>query len=219
MEVPCPSCGAPLTFRTSFSVYAVCGYCGSTVVRRDKDVEKIGEMADLPDEMTPVQVGTTLTYGGAGFTVAGRVRVGWADGAWNEWYLVSDARTGWLAEAQGFFAVSFPVGLEEATGLGEGLSVLDGVVRIRERAYRVTDIKEALCLGSEGELPFAAPKGKATTYYDMLEDGGGFASIEETTGAEAKPVRTLFVGEYVAFNALKFGNLRTVEGWAAPVRP
>ena len=83
--------------------------------------------------------------------------------------MLGDFQTGWLAEAQGFFAVSFPVGVGGGDGAGgEGLPVLDGVVGVRGLSYRVTDIKEAVCLGSEGELPFAAPKGRTSTYYDML---------------------------------------------------
>ena len=106
-EYACPSCGAPMTFRSSFSVYAVCSFCGSTVLRTDRDVSLIGTMADLPDEMTPFQVGTGLSWHTDTYTLAGRVRMGWADGAWNEWFIDSANRKGWLSEAQGFLALAF----------------------------------------------------------------------------------------------------------------
>ena len=208
----CPNCGAALVFRTAVSVFAVCSYCGSTMLRTDRDVSLIGTMADLPDEMTPLQVGTTLTYHGATWTLAGRVRVGWTDGAWNEWYMASGDSVGWLAEAQGFLSAAFEARLETAEGIVPGrLPVLDDMITVDGRTYIVTDIKEATVIGSEGELPFRAPQGRRSTYFDMLGDGSGFAGFE-ASDAE----RLLYVGEYVEFDSLGFRNLRPVEGWAAP---
>jgi hypothetical protein len=196
-------------------VFAVCAYCGSTVVRTDRDVESIGTMADLPDEMTPLQIGTELSHGGTHYTLIGRVRVGWADGAWNEWYMGHDSTAAWLVEAQGFLAVAVPQSIEEAGGIdATGLPRLEALVTVKGRTYRVTDIKEAACLGSEGELPFRAPRGRRATYIDMIDDVGGFASIESSDDG-----RQLYTGEYVPFDRLGFRNLRDIEGWKPPARP
>jgi predicted RNA-binding Zn-ribbon protein involved in translation (DUF1610 family) len=210
--ITCPSCGAELTFRASFSVYAVCAYCGCTVVRRDRDVERIGMMADLPDEMTPLQVGTDLTWQRKRYTLAGRVRMAWSDGAWNEWFMLAGDSVAWLAEAQGFLTVATPLPITEARGFDQtSLPGLDATIAIQGKTYRVTDIKDATCVGSEGELPFAAPRGRKATYYDMLSADGGFASIE--AGSED---RDLYLGAYVAFDDLAFANLRTIDTWKPP---
>lgn len=211
----CPSCGAELVFRASFSVFAVCAYCGSTVVRTDRDVAAIGVMADLPDEMTPLQVGTELSHGGGHYTLVGRVRMAWADGAWNEWYMVDGETAGWLAEAQGFLAVSFEQPLAGARGLDDGaVPALDTLVAVGGKTYRVTDIKEALCVGSEGELPFRAPRGRTATYADMLGEAAGFASLEQDEDG-----RRLYAGAYVGFDQLALRNLRAVAGWSPPTTP
>ena len=212
LRTNCPSCGAELVFRASFSVFAVCAYCGATVVRTDRDVEAIGVMADLPAEMTPLQVGTELSYDGGRFTLVGRVRMAWPDGAWNEWYMLDGDRAGWLAEAQGFLAVSFEQPVADAKGLdGMGAPSLDWLVSVGGKGYRVTDIKEARCVGSEGELPFRAPRGRVATYADMLGEGAGFAGLEQSDDGQR-----LFTGEYVAFDRLGLRNLRAVEGWGPP---
>lgn len=211
--IACPSCGAELPFRASFAVFAVCAYCGCTVVRHDREVTSIGTMADLPDEMTPLQVGTELSWRGTRYTLAERTRMAWADGAWNEWYMAAGADVAWLAEAQGFLTVATALPIAEAVGYDPAtLPGLDAVISIRGRRYRVTDIKQATCVGSEGELPFASPRGRQATYYDMLGAEGGFASIE-AGGAG----RDLYVGDYASFDELGFGNLRTVEGWSRPL--
>ena len=93
-------------------------------------------------------------FDGVGFKLIGRVRVSYEEGSWNEWYaLFQDGRSGWVAEAQGFFMVSFetaaPAGLAERDALTAGKWIdLEG------GRYQVMDRKETVCLGSEGELPF-----------------------------------------------------------------
>ncbi len=214
-NVACPSCGGAIPFRSSVSVYAVCPYCGSTVVRRDRDVQAIGRVADLPPEMTPLQIGTDLGWQGVRYTLAGRLRVAWQDGAWNEWFMVAGNATGWLAEAQGFLSVAFPAPLDGLPDVAAGaLPELDATIAIDGRTFRVTDIKDAVCVGSEGELPFPAPAGGAATYLDMLAPDGGFAGLESSPRGVA-----LYLGRYTSFDALGLRNLRPIDGWAAPGTP
>ncbi len=214
MQADCPSCGAPIVFTTSFSVYAVCGACGCAVVRHDRAVESIGTVADLPDEMTPFQVGTQLRHGGAAFILAGRLRLAWADGAWNEWYMVGDGTgaAAWLAEAQGTLAVSTERPFTDAQGLSaDAPPPLGAAVTVGGVPFHVADLKQARCVGSEGELPFRAPPGQVTEVADMLGPAGGFATAEYGPDGVA-----LFTGRYVTFNSLHTRNLREVEGWSSP---
>jgi len=88
---------------------------------------------------------------------------------------------------------------------------LADVAEIGAEPFRVSDIKRATCVGSEGELPFPAPRGRSATYYDMLSPFGGFAGLEESDDG-----RRLYAGDYVEFDDLKFTNLREVEGWRVP---
>ena len=83
----CPNCGAPLAYRWSSSVQTVCEYCRSIVVRTDVDVKKVGLVADLPDNASPIQLSTEGHYGDKGFVVAGRILYQYEQGTWNEWRL------------------------------------------------------------------------------------------------------------------------------------
>jgi hypothetical protein len=110
----CPSCGAHVEFKSKASVFAVCSFCKSTLVRSDMNLEKIGEMADLLDDLTPLQIGTMGVYEGKMFEIVGRLQVSYPEGYWNEWYaLFSDSNPCWLAEAQGFYAVCLPYEMKE----------------------------------------------------------------------------------------------------------
>jgi len=226
----CPSCGADVVFQSAQSVYAVCAYCQSMVVRTDVDVKAIGTMAALPDDMSPLQLGTGGTFDGADFTIIGRLKIGWRDGLWNEWHmLMSDGRRGWIGEAQGSFSVSFEVEnlAAEAEALqaierfnyllkaGEGREAWpDGESApgfsfvLAGQRLRAVDIKQATCLGSEGELPFAAPKGRRTVAVDCVGAQGQFATLETDGSSYAA-----YAGRYVEWDAFRFSNLRPLEGW------
>ena len=233
----CPSCGAAVTFQSSISVSTVCPYCRSLLVRHDKDVELIGKMAELPQDISPFQIGTTGRFKNVGFTLIGRMKIGWSDGIWNEWFLVSDeGKKGWLAEAQGFLAISYETdalpdqrfkkalvqaqereednNVRRATRSASGRRdpnqlVLGSKVSIGGNSYQVTDIKEAECIGSEGELPFVAPKGRKSTSIDLLRGIGEFASVECDEAGKV----SIYLGEYAEFNDFHFANLRELPGW------
>ena len=54
----CPNCGAPIKFLWSSAVQTTCEYCHSILVRRDVDLERVGEIADLPPDSSPIQIAT-----------------------------------------------------------------------------------------------------------------------------------------------------------------
>lgn len=220
---PCPSCGAEVTFTSSLSVSAVCPYCSTLVVRKDVDVEALGKMAALPPDMTPFQVGTQAHDGKTAFTLLGRVRMAWEDGFWNEWFFVAqDGRRGWLAEAQGTFAISYestealhantrraldqlaetkgPTGTRKAVGTS---------LTFEGKAYTLTDRKVAVCVGCEGELPIVSPRGRKVLSFDFMGEPEEFASVE--SGPDGYRV---FIGRYVEWEALAASNTQAVEGWA-----
>ncbi len=206
----CPNCGGAVAFQSSIAVFAVCPHCQSMVVRHDVNVEAIGQMAALPPDLSPLQLGAHGECGGQAFTLIGRVRLAYDDGSWNEWCaLFGDGRYGWVAEAQGFFMVSFESALPpEFPSAADGLPA-GQAIEIEGQSYEVTDRKETVCLGSEGELPFAAKPGRKGFSVDLTGDDGQFASADFS---EAAP--RLFVGRYARFDDLKFTDLRAVPGWS-----
>lgn len=227
-KYPCPSCGAEIPFRTSITAHAVCPYCRTMVVRDDERLDKIGEMAQLPDDMSPFQIGSEGVFHGVRFGIVGRMKIRWDGGAWNEWFIVSDdARKGWLAEAQGFYAPCFEVAdlhsrtrdniadifsqtKREPEGDWQGKRSQLGLrIQIDNVQYKVVDIKESECVGSEGELPFSAPKGLRRRSIDFVGSGGRFACAEETDKGGIE----VFTGAYVEWNDLRCRYFREFEGW------
>jgi len=205
----CPNCGGAVAFQSSIAVFAVCPFCRSMVVRHDVNVEAIGEMAALPPDLSPLQIGTKGEIDGQGFTLIGRVRLAYDEGSWNEWCaLFGDNRIGWVAETQGFFMVSFEVAWPAQFPTDAGELTVGRAIEIEQEAYTVMDCKETVCLGSEGELPIVAPPQRKMTSVDCMGTDGQFASAQY---AEAD--KKLFVGRYAHFDELKFSELKPVPGW------
>ncbi len=215
----CPSCGAEGVFASSLSVYAVCKFCSAMVVRQDEALQAIGTMAALPDDLSPFRIGTEGHFGKVHFLLVGRMKLAWDDGSWNEWFMATDdGRRGWLSDAQGAYAVSFevePPGLDFALRAvqhqnhpSEHTAFIGSKLALDQRYLRVTDVKRATCIGSEGELPLAAPQGRKTMSVDLTGTRGEFGSVEIETGK-----LRAFVGRYVEWKDLGCTKVRQFDGW------
>jgi hypothetical protein len=204
----CPNCGAKIVFRWSSSVQTVCEYCKSILVRTDVDLQKVGQVADLPPDSSPIQIGTEGTYNHKGFVTIGRIIYEYELGSWNEWHLMlNDGTSGWLSDAQDEYAVSFAAPgrkLPEASECQVGQSfVWDN------QHYDVTTLTTAHYRGVQGELPFQYWDKNEVTFVDLRSQTGKLATIDYSDKAPA-----LYLGQMVEFDDLALKNLRTFEGWS-----
>lgn len=201
----CPSCAAPVEFKSVASVLAVCDYCQSTLVREGEELANLGKMAALIEDRSPLQRGAEGRWKGRHFGLIGRIQLRWEQGLWNEWHLLfDDGKSGWLSESGGEHVISEPVWQPDALPpfselhLGQGLSIAG-------RPYSITNLLTAECVAGEGELPFKVGPGYAAPVADMRDETGGFATLDYSDDP-AKPMA--FVGESVEFNSLAWNNLR-----------
>lgn len=208
MKILCPACGGEVQFKSKASVFGVCSYCSSTLVRHDKEIENLGKMSELPQDLSPIQIGTSGMFAGSRFQVVGRQKLAWENGSWNEWYLLYDnGRTGWLADAQGHYMLSFESDakekIPERSKIQVGLSIL-----INHTRFKINDIKEVCCVGSQGELPMKSVKGRKATSVDLIGPLSEFACMDY-----AEDGIRVYVGRYEEFENIKFMNLRELDGW------
>ena len=208
LSASCPSCGAPVVFKSAGSIFAVCEYCQSTLVRHDQALEDIGKMAALVEDRSPLQLGAEGSYKGVHFALIGRIQIKYSQGYWNEWYLLfDDMRTGWLSEAGGEYVLTFARQVLEALPQFAELKIGQRFV-LASQPWTVSNIENAECVAGQGELPFKVGAGYPVAAVD-LRNGANFATLDYS---ETPPL--LFVGEPVVFASLKMNNLR--EGMAIP---
>ncbi len=198
----CPSCGAPVTFKSAASAYAVCEFCRSTLLRDGEDLKNLGRMAELMDDPSLIQIGTEGQYKGIHFGVIGRIQLKHEAGLWNEWHvLFDDGRSAWLSEAGGEYVVSAMVPVNDPLPAFETLAPEMAVI-IGGRSFAVTDLESARCIAGQGELPFKVESGYDVNTVD-LRGNDRFVTIDYS---ETPPL--VFVGYPAKFDELKLTNLR-----------
>ena len=217
IDATCPNCGAAVHFRTPALPVKICDYCRTTLVRSGEVLQAMGKVAEVPEDVSPLQIGTR-GKDGTGFELIGRIRMRWSGGGWNEWLaLFDDGSTGWLSEAMGRFMLlrAMPyagfrtdavrqVRDDEPIALGAEATI-DGV------KYRVNDVKDATFAGSEGELPFSTPADTPIRSVDLMAPGGECASIQKDRGEVS-----VYAGRYVTLAEISATNLRAFDGWPLP---
>jgi len=202
----CPNCGAKITFRWSASVQTTCEYCKSVLIRTDVDLQKVGQVADLPPNSSPIQIGTEGVYGKRSFVAIGRIIYEYDQGNWNEWHLMmNDSTSGWLSDAQLDYAVTFAAPgqkLPRECRVGQDYTW-------NGQTYTVSTVTKAHYCGVEGELPFQYWDKSDVVFIDLMSHTEKFATIDYS---EDPPL--LFLGEAVEFDSLKLKKLRSFEGWS-----
>ncbi len=202
LTASCPSCGAPVVFQSASSVFAVCAYCQSTLVRHDQALEDIGKMAALVEDRSPLQLGAEGSYQGVHFALIGRIQIKYSQGIWNEWHLLfDDMRSGWLSEAGGEYVLTFLQPVMEPLPAFESLSIGRRFALVSQ-LWTVSNIEQAEVVAGQGELPFKTGAGYPLAAVD-LRNAAKFATLDYS---ETPPL--LFVGEAVDFASLKMNGLR-----------
>lgn len=202
----CSSCAAPVSFRAGASVFAVCPYCRATLLRKGETLETLGKIAELPEDISVLQLGTTGRVSEGSFALIGRITLHWSAGTWNEWFLIFDSgKVGWLAEAQGWYAISFE---RDASKIDKSILSLGKQFVFDKEEYTFTDHKEAVCTYSEGELPFTGAQGEKYLVYDAIGPRNAFASV-----SIVEERISLYVGKYYTFDQLSLAQVRVLDGW------
>ena len=214
----CPNCGAPIAFKSVELPVKVCDYCHSSVLRTGGNLQAMGKVADVPDDVSPLQLGTTGRVGAHGFELIGRVRWRYADGAWNEWLAYfDDGSTRWLGESMGRYMLLHPVDLAQVQSpvvdlMRGGRDVPPGIeATIENVQYWASDVKTVSCVASEGELPFNS-LGLTAQSIDLMSADEHCASIQKAEGEEVEA----YAGQYVTLADIAAKNLRSFEGWPLP---
>ncbi len=182
------------------------------VVRTDDALQRLGEMAALPPDLSPLRLGTRGEWQKNAFELIGRLRLEYDGGSWNEWFAqFANGQTGWIAETQGFFMITTEA---EAGDLPDhpGALKAGGQLRIQRHNYTVVDVKKITVIAAEGELPEVSPPGSQRINSDLTGAGKSCGTIEfHEEGPE------LYLGSTAEFEELALRELRPVPGWSADV--
>ncbi len=207
----CPNCGAPVELRWAQAVQTTCAYCQSILVRHDVDLERVGQVSDLPATPSPIQLGTEGRWGSASFVVVGRIVYEYERGGWSEWHFVTnEGKSGWLSDAQLEYAVTFLADPKGQLPPDPGALRQRQALRLAGKSLQLQTVTRARYRGVEGELPFEYWDKQEVVFADFRGEDGAFATADYTE----RPA-LLFVGELVDYDALRLRNVVQFEGWPA----
>jgi hypothetical protein len=165
-------------FRSAQSTHAVCSYCRSTVVRAGDTLARLGKMAELFDDHSPLQLMASGRFDGRAFTLVGRLQYRSGSGTWSEWQaLFDDGATGQLAEDNGAYVFSFPASLQREVPQPAQLR-LGATTAVAGKRFTVTTNDQAVLLAAQGELPKLPPPGQPFAVVELRSDDGEVLSID-----------------------------------------
>ena len=188
-QAPCPGCGALVNFLSAQSTHAVCGFCQSTVVRTGDVLSRIGKMAELFDDHSPLQLQASGVWSRAGdktgieggvnktaFTLVGRLQYRYGEGTWTEWHAVLvDGSSAYLSEDNGAYVFSTPLNgqtsVPDAAGFRTGQST-----RINGKAFSVSSNQQVMLISAQGELPRLPQLGKPFAMVELRSQGDASAA-------------------------------------------
>lgn len=209
-RAPCPGCGAPVEFQSAQSTHAVCGYCQSIVVREGEVLKRIGKMAELFEDHSPLQIGASGRIGGKPFTLVGRLQYQYGEGVWTEWVaLFDDGARAWLSEDNGAYVFAYPVTATRALPAAADF-IVGTISRVGGQSYTVASNQTVSLRSAQGELPRLPPLGVPFAVVELRGiDRAQVLSIDYSPQlSDPKAAPELSSGQSVALEDLGLSGLK-----------
>jgi hypothetical protein len=208
LEAPCPSCAAPVEFKSRTSLVTICPFCQSVVARGDKKLEDHGRVADLVETQSPLSLDVKGKFRGKPFRIVGRMQYQHsAGGVWDEWYAqFPNGKWGWLAEAQGRFYMTFQKKVKDGSELPSLESLEAGAkIQLGDNEFTVAEVGEGTAAGAEGEMPFDFHPGETHPFADLYGPEGQYATLDYGSQPAG------YIGWQVSLDEIGMAGLRAAE--------
>lgn len=170
-RVNCGSCGAPLEIKSAFTKSIVCPYCDTTNLIDEHGVDPSGKMAKLSMAPSIFSIGRKGSIKGKKFEVLGRLRYGYDEGFWDEWFLQFEGgKAGWITEEEGecslFYKELITKPIENIDRIRVGQTV-----NVEGKRVFMTEIADVTVMGGEGELHYRVVPGKELVHMEGNANG------------------------------------------------
>jgi len=212
-QAPCPGCGAPVTFRGAQSTHAVCPYCSSTVVRNGDVLSRVGKMAELFDDHSPLQLQASGRWRGRGFTLVGRLQYRSGTGTWTEWHALfdDDGGTGYLGEDNGAYVFSLPASTQRDLPDAARFRV-GATTAVAGKSFTVAANDRVTLISAQGELPRLPPLNQPFAMVELRSADGEVLSIDYGGAPPALSRGRMAALEELQLQGLRDGSVKEEKG-------
>lgn len=208
LQANCPSCAAPIEFKTGSTIVLVCPFCRSAVARTDRKLEDLGKVAEIVESESPLKIGLSGAFKNHRFQLTGRAQNRHdRGGVWDEWYATfANGWVGWLAEAQGKFYLTFYQPLSKNTELPafDNLQLGQSLPQIpSETPLIVTEKGTATAIAADGEIPYKLVPNQRSDYADLSGAADAFGTLDYSSNPPL-----VFVGHEVSLADLGLADAK-----------
>jgi hypothetical protein len=173
------------------------------VVRSGETLSRIGKMAELFDDHSPLQLMASGRFKGQAFTLIGRLQYKSPAGVWTEWIAwFDDGTTAFLGEDNGAYVFTRPRDIQRDLPAASVFRVGAGVA-ISGQPYTVAFSDQVTLIAAQGELPKLPPLGFAFGMVELRSETGEVLSIDY---GSTPPQLT--AGQSVQLEALELSGLK-----------
>ncbi len=175
-DLSCPSCGVAIAGVSAHTRSLQCPHCANWVYFSNNGWTNGGLFEHALDAPSLLRLGRagkleSKVDSPRRFVVAGRLRVSYSDGYWDEWWLeFDDGQHQWLEEDDGSYqlhaATDYQLDPEKALASHAGSSLDIGGV-----SWFVTERIDAEVAGTEGSLPVATRPTESVVCIDAIGNG------------------------------------------------
>jgi hypothetical protein len=178
------------------------------VVREGEVLKRIGKMAELFDDHSPLQLQTSGVWNGLAFTLIGRLQYRYGEGTWTEWHaLLNDGSSATLAEDNGAYVFSLPLP-QQAVAPAEVFRV-GANTAINEVPFSVASNQQVALMSAQGELPFLPELGRSFAMVELRSQSADVQAAAEVLSIDYGRVPPeLSKGQSVRLEDLKLAGLR-----------
>ena len=181
-------------------------------MRQGDVLSRIGKMAELFDDHSPLQLFATGSYNKRNFTLIGRLQYKTADGTWAEWNaLFDDGESGWLAEDNGAYVFTQPDAVPRTMPPADRY-VLGKQVGVNGKPFSVASNVSAVLISAQGELPKLPPLGQAFDVVELRSASGEVVSIDYTATPPVVSQGTAVLLDDLALKGLKADSVNDEKG-------
>ncbi len=137
------------------------------VVRQGDVLARLGKMAEVFDDHSPLQLMATGKFNNRNFTLIGRLQYKTEEGSWAEWNAYfDDGQNGWLAEDNGAYVFAFTTDNKAELPPAERF-VVGANTAINGKTFSVASKQIAQLISAQGELPKLPPLGHPFTVVEL----------------------------------------------------
>ena len=172
-------------------------------MRSGEKLARVGKMAELFDDHSPLQLMASGTWNKKPFTLIGRLQYKYGEGTWTEWVaILPDGSNAYLSEDNGAYVFTVPQAIQRAMPDASVFKV-GGTTTLNGKSFSVASNTTVSLLSAQGELPHLPALGTPFSMVELRSADGEVLSIDYGT----QPPQ-LAMGRSVQLEDLKLSGLK-----------